>query len=918
MEKFFKHPRLITAVIGIITLFFALQLPRMELDNNNFRFIPKTDQARITSEYIDDTFGSSLFILVGLERKYGTIFDAQFLSQIKEYIRRIEEIDIVDSVNSIISTDYITGSGDTILVEKLVGDHFDGTPEEIAELKQRLLSWNLYERVLVSDDFTATQIMVSLDIPMDDAGRPDVVANFIKIRDLAREMFAHSAEVYVTGVPVLSATVNEAIQADLILLVPLVIIVVLLILFFSFRRVSAVVLPLLTVLIAVIWSIGAMPLFSVKLSVISTILPVILVAVGSAYGIHVITHYIGDMQLKGAAVSPEEHRKIIFSLLRQIGKPIFLAALTTFVGFASCCFTPVVPIREFGLFSSFGVMVSFAIAVTLIPSLLLIRGPKMVRPSRSGAQAPVENGGYDSLSKGIANAFSSVVRKKYTVLVVTAGLILVSLYGLSQIIADNVMVEYFKSTTDIYRSDRFIREKFGGSKVVSVMIEADKPETILHPDTLGLMEDLNRYLEERVPRVGKVMGFTDMVKRINQVFNADESPEGLSAPVFTGTDGGFGFSQAEAETGTDGFGFDGFDQDGNADENFGFSGGGFGGLDESFGFSGDGAGGVETGDFGTAETSSGGAGPDRAYTPEELAALLDKAASSGRDRSMNANELVREFKRLVNYEGAAYYEVPRDPKRYGKTSPEELGFLVSNYLVLLSGNIEAYANDPLEPTAIKSTVQMRTIGQEDTDEIIGEIHNYVAAYFPETLRVIVGGSALVEGSINRLVVQSQLTSVFISLFAVFLIITLSNWSPVAGLIGIAPLSISILINFAVMGFLGIKLNIGTSMVASISVGIGIDYTIHYLGAYKREYLASGGGKGDFLWRTFATSGKAIIINAVSVGAGFGVLAFSQFNMLGDLGLLIALTMGTSALVSLTVIPVLLTVIKPKFVGRSKK
>ncbi|MDR2068722.1 MAG: MMPL family transporter [Spirochaetaceae bacterium] len=885
MEKFFKHPRLITAGIGIITLFFVLQLPRMELDNNNFRFIPKTDQARITSEYIDDTFGSSLFILVGLERKYGTIFEAQFLSQIKEYVGRIEEIGIVDTVNSIISTDYITGSGDAILVEKLVDDDFSGRPEEIAELKRRLLSWNLYERALVSDDFTATQIMVPLDIPMDEAGRPEVVANFITIRDLAREMFAGSAEVYVTGVPVLSATVNEAIQADLILLVPLVIIVVLLVLFFSFRRIGAVVLPLLTVLIAVIWSIGAMPLFNVKLSVISTVLPVILVAVGSAYGIHVITHYIGDMQLRGGAISPEEHREVVFSLLRQIGKPIFLAALTTFAGFASCCFTPVVPIREFGLFSSFGVLASFVVAVTLIPSLLLIRGPKTIRPSRSGASpARIENKGYDSLSTGIANAFSFLARKKYTVLAVTAAVILVSLYGLSRIIVDNVMVEYFKSTTDIYRSDRFIREKFGGSKVVSVMVEADDPETILHPGTLGLMDDLNRYLQERVPQVGKVMGFTDLVKRINQVFNVDESPDGLAAPAaFTEAPGDFGFSQDE--TGMGAFGFEG--------------------LDGGFGFAGEGPG----------EAAEAAGAAERVYTLEELAALLDAAASSGRDRSMNANELVREFQRLVNYEGAAYYEVPRDPKRYGKTSPEELGVLVSNYLVLLSGNIDTYANDPLEPTAIKSTVQMRTTGQEDTDRIIGEIHNYTAAHFPETLRVIIGGSALVEGSINRLVVQSQLTSVLISLFMVFLIIALSNRSLAAGLIGIAPLSISILINFAVMGFLGIKLNIGTTMVASISVGIGIDYTIHYLGAYKREYLASGGGRGDFLWRTFATSGKAIIINAVSVGAGFGVLAFSRFNMLGDLGLLIALTMGTSALVSLTVIPVLLVLIKPQFVGK---
>jgi predicted RND superfamily exporter protein len=102
------------------------------------------------------------------------------------------------------------------------------------------------------------------------------------------------------------------------------------------------------------------------------------------------------------------------------------------------------------------------------------------------------------------------------------------------------------------------------------------------------------------------------------------------------------------------------------------------------------------------------------------------------------------------------------------------------------------------------------------------------------------------------------------------------------------------------------------MVASVSVGIGIDYTIHYIEAYKREYSASG-GKGDYLRRTFATSGKAIMINAVSVGAGFAVLLLSQFVMLEHLGLLIALTMATSAFVSLTVIPVLLLIFKPKFI-----
>jgi predicted RND superfamily exporter protein len=897
MERFFRHPWLIVIFISLITVFFVCQLPRAELDNNNLRFVPDDDPALLVSNRINDTFGSTFFVLVGLERKYGTVFDGPFLSRIKDYVARVEEIDIAGNITSIINTDYITAREDAIVAEKLVPNDFSGTEPEIAALKKRVLSWDMYDRALVSDDFSATQILIPLEIASGEAGKPEVISSYISMRDLAWEMFDGMAEVYVTGMPVISATINEAVNKDLVLLVPLVIIVVLITLFFSFRRLTAVLLPLLTVLVSTIWSIGAMPLFDVKLSVISTVLPVILVAVGSAYGIHVITHYIDD---RGARpMTREEHFLFVLDLLRKIGKPVFLAALTTFVGFVSFCFTQVLPIREFGYFSSFGVVAAFAVAVTLIPSLLLIRGPAPLGKLKGkkapagecagGDTVPEGNGEFDPLSVAIAGVFLPIIRKKHFILALLVIILGISLYGLSKIVIDNVMVEYFKEGTDIYVSDKFIREKFGGSKVINLVVEADDSETLLHPDVLGAVDGLSAYLGKNVGETGKVMGFTDLVKRMNQVFNADESPEGI-APSSSPADGGEDF----------GFG---------ADDGFGF-GGGFG-FDTAFAdedYSGPGSGGgvSAAGEAGAEEKGA------KVYTEKELLSLLDSAV--GTERHLDANALVRELKRLVNYEGAAYYEIPGDPARYGKKTKEELQRLVSNYLILLSGNIGEYANDPLEPTAIRSVVQLRTVGQSDTDVAIDAIQDYIDANFPDKVRTTLGGVSMVEASLNTLVVQSQLISVFMSLFLVFVIIAASNRSLIMGLIGIVPLTITIFINFAVMGFAGIKLNIGTSMVASLSIGIGIDYTIHYIEAFKREYRRHG-EEGDFLRRTFATSGKAILINAVSVGAGFAVLMLSQFNMLGDLGGLITLTMGTSALVSLTVIPVLLTMLSRKFISK---
>ena len=882
-KKLYRRPWLIIAVIAVITVFFIWELPKAELENNNLRFVPHDDPALETSRWIDDMFGSSFFILIGLERPYGTIFDREFIECIQEYTRAIEDIPIVKDVTSIISADYITSADDAIVVEKIIGKNFSGSAEEIAGLKQRLLSWDMYERALYSDDFRATQILIPLTIGSEEASSRVTTEQFLRIRDLAHKVFDGNASVYVTGMPVITATVNEAMNADLKLLVPLVILVILLLLFFSFREFTPVVLPMLTVVISVIWAIGAMPLFSVKMSVISTVLPVILVAIGSSYGIHLVIHYIAKRGVND--VSREEHSELVIAAITSIHKPVFLAALTTIVGFCSLCITSVIPIREFGFFAVFGVACAYAVTVALIPALLIVRGPRPVKIYNANNTA-----GFD-FSVFVANKLFIIGRQKKIILFLSVIVIAFALYGISKLIIDNVMVEYFRKDTDIYRSDEFIRRQFGGSKVVSVVVSSgdeNAPEIILRPDTLAAMDGLSVYLQKNVPNVGKVMGFTDLIKRINQVFNADESPLGLN-PV-------------NGIAGSDDYGSD----------DFGFSDFGFGDFDkEKPAAEPDAAGtaGSNIAESGTNKTDN-----DRIFTQKELLLLFDRAGSSF--RGMNANDLIRELKKQVNYEGASYFEIPVDPKRYGKETPSELQKLIANYLILLSGNIKEYANDPLEPSAVKATVQLRTLGMDDSDKIFGEIERYTAANFPGDVTVTVGGTTMVEKSLNNLVVQSQIISMLFTVLCLFTIIAIANKSPAAGFISIAPLSISILLNFAVMGLMGIKLNLGTAMVAAVSLAVGIDFTIHCLEAFKREYKAADHSKrnsGEFVRNVYLSSGKAIIIDAVSDGLGFAVLALSSFTILQDFGMLIAFTMLSSAVVSLTVLPALLTIIKPKFI-----
>ena len=496
MEKFFKHPWVVIGVIALITVFFALQLPKIQMDNNMTAFMPDDNPARVIVKHFEAEYGDPVIIMVGLQRPYGTVFDSGFLSRIREFSEEVETMGMVKDVTSIMSTQFITSDSESIIVTDLVGENFSGTGEEIAELRRRIASWDLYQGSIVSDDLSSTQVVVKLNATNDHAGDADVVAALLQIRGLAKEMFAEGAEVYTAGQAVVSASLTESALVDIGTLIPLVVAVLLGVLILSFRRFSYVMLPLLAVLVATIWSIGAMPLFGVKLTLLCLVLPVILMAVGSAYGIHVISHYKDELEAQ--IFTPDEYRQFIFRLVKKLVKPVFLASLTTFAGFISFCFAPLSIMREFGIFASFGVIAALIMALTLIPAILLIRGKRaaaLAEKKKAGKAADVNSAALNSalkrgfdFEKEFSGTMTAIVNKKALVLVITALVIAVSILGASKVIPNTSLVEFFNPASEVSRSDKFIREKFGGSTQIIVSVEADSTEALLHPQTLTALD----------------------------------------------------------------------------------------------------------------------------------------------------------------------------------------------------------------------------------------------------------------------------------------------------------------------------------------------------------------------------------------------------------------------------------------------
>jgi predicted RND superfamily exporter protein len=173
--------------------------------------------------------------------------------------------------------------------------------------------------------------------------------------------------------------------------------------------------------------------------------------------------------------------------------------------------------------------------------------------------------------------------------------------------------------------------------------------------------------------------------------------------------------------------------------------------------------------------------------------------------------------------------------------------------------------------------------------------------------------------INRLG-KSHVGSVAISLLLVWLMATLSFRSVVAGTIALLPVVITILMIYAVMGFSGIWLSVGTSMFAAISIGLGVDFSIHTIERLQTLLRDTRLSMDEAIMKLYPSTGRALLFNFAALALGFGVLTASKVVVLHEFGTLVAVAVATSFLSSMTVLPALVKVFKPKFLlnkGKTK-
>ena len=200
----------------------------------------------------------------------------------------------------------------------------------------------------------------------------------------------------------------------------------------------------------------------------------------------------------------------------------------------------------------------------------------------------------------------------------------------------------------------------------------------------------------------------------------------------------------------------------------------------------------------------------------------------------------------------------------------------------------------------------------------GGIQEFVNDNFPDTVSVNVGGSVAQSAALAEVIVKDKLLNIAQIAGVVFLFASIIFRTPIAGLLVITPLLLSVLTNMGLMGLMGLTLNIPTALVSSLAIGIGADYAIYML-FRLREELSQGTEVNEAFRKVLRTAGKACLFVASAVAGGYAVQAFSRgYYPHTWTALLIGTAMIVSVTAALTVMPSLILKFKPKFIFNGAK
>ena len=570
-NQILNNPKKVIVSLMIILAVMSLFITNFKLDASADSLILENDKDLMVYRDTVERYETKEFIVLTYTPKIGSVFDSKNLNLIQKLKSKLLKIDGVNSIISLVDVPLVESSD--IPIVELVNNvpNILSKEVDVEKAEEEILNSPIYKNLIISEDGKTTALQVTFKNNKELTELSKIKAQLVtkelqdeiseeesmslkKIKKeyeklkymhdenmhnmlidmrLIKANFenSHDVEIRMGGIPMIADDMIGYVKSDLINFGVGVFIFIVATLVIIFRNLKWVILPLLSCAYAVIIMIGLLGLMNWQVTVISSNFISLMLILTLSMNIHLIVRYRQLCQLSSVT-----QYKLVCLTTEKMVWPCLYTALTTIVAFASLVLSDIKPVIDFGYMMVLGLSVTFLTSFLLLPCILCLLKKEVVQNNNENKEF--------KFTKSLADF--TINNGRY-VIGLSLSLLLITLFGISQLRVENSFINYFKSNTEIYKGMKQIDDKLGGTTPLDIIIKfEEKSKSLIEEDDFGadLLDDedpsdsewfkvrkvdkiklIHDYLDS-LPEIGKVLSLVSTI-RVAEKINDDNKLDSL-------------------------------------------------------------------------------------------------------------------------------------------------------------------------------------------------------------------------------------------------------------------------------------------------------------------------------------------------------------------------------------------------------
>lgn len=498
-EFVLRHRRWTMGLLFLVSALAASQLGKLRTEVDLDKVLPQSDPYVATANHVRDVFGAFYSMLVGVSFNEGTICDEKNVAALKRIQAEIEAnttLLIGPRVLSVASPQVkdIRRVGEDIAITDL-GELMAESPTACTEALDRAKD---IEGLLF--DQTRTRAMFLVEYADKQGSYRDVV-DAVKT---ALEKAEDGSFRYQFGGNVAFIAETERYANRVPLMLGAAILIISVMLYLAFGSLQGVFIPLLTAILATLWSLGLLGLFRVAIDAFSSMTPILILVVAAGHSVQLLKRFQEEFEAQGGGGKDAVAAAVVRSLAAA-GPATVAAGLAAALGFASLVTFDIVSIQIFGLFTAAGIASSIIIELTLIPVLRAAIVPPKPKPRTGRASV---------LDRFLSGCATLACERPRTILISAALIAVACAWAASTVSTDNSVKRYFSPRLQVYQDDKELNTATAGTNYLTVAVRASDSKSFRDPKLLTALGKLDKWLLSQ-PNIGQVYGVHRLLERMH-------------------------------------------------------------------------------------------------------------------------------------------------------------------------------------------------------------------------------------------------------------------------------------------------------------------------------------------------------------------------------------------------------------------